>query len=1075
MKKIFITLIILTATLIASFKFIEDKKLAKVTTNDDYDYISINNILMWVSNNGDGSHDPVTDGNGFYWPRDTSLLNTWGLPFFTSAIWEDGLVWGGIVDGDIRANGNTFRQGLQAGKILESGLADDPSLEKYRVYKIRKDWQDLPDGEEKDQYQKDYDEWPVEDGAPWIDVDNDGVFTKGIDQPKHEGDETLWFVSNDLDTTRTMFTYGKPPIGLEIQTTVYGFLKPGLVDVVFKKYKIINKGKYTIEDMFFGQWSEPDLGDAADDFTGCDTLLELLYCWNAKNNDLVYGSPPPAVGYLLLQGPQLPSFDDSAYFYAQWNVGYKNYEWTSFYPITQSDILDHPRRGVPEGSHEMYNVLNGRLRWGAPIINPQTNQVTMFGLAGDPVTQTGWYEGSGWPEGYGWPGGDSPGDRGFFGGMGPIQMAPGDTQEIVIAIAIAKGIDNVNSIQELRVLSRKVRTQFHFNFETPVVPESELSAAQNDTSITLYWNDKSTLYKKGGYKFEGYQVFQCQNMSGDNPQLLKIFDLENEQNLIWDFQNIEGVTVDAPLLLLENIGLEFKFKITKDAYSGNRIYKGSEYFFYITAFAYGEEQAPRFIQSVPQILKVIPGSRNLEIDSPYSNYDFVMADQISGSGDGHIGLDIVDATKLNGHSYKIFFNESDTLDQNGYYSYYEFRYNIVDLTMGDTIIDSQHLSRMRILTRYGWVTDLTFRKPPIVIDGFEFAIQNSGYEGIIASGHSSALKEIVEIKGPDGVVLEKPINVSGSYGSTGDWRILGLSEFDQDSVFEVSNGILKALNWQGKAGQDVYEIRFTTEENGSEYFLTGYQRTHNAKYAAFNDDPKAVGKVPFQIWYMGPEVDDTSDDQRLIIKIQDEAWGSFEVIDSTWSQLGSESKYAGMWETIYAYYPIDSLYPNILPETSGIINIPLEIHKLGHLVLDGNIPEPGTVVRIDTWEPLSVADTFVVTATAPTLNDYAGAKKKLDQISVFPNPYFGTDPFGRFPDRNYIRFTDLPQKVTVRIFTLSGQLVKKIEKESDSPWLDWDLRNRNGKAVASGIYIAHLDMLKIGKKILKLAVVQDNR
>jgi len=69
----------------------------------------------------------------------------------------------------------------------------------------------------------------------------------------------------------------------------------------------------------------------------------------------------------------------------------------------------------------------------------------------------------------------------------------------------------------------------------------------------------------------------------------------------------------------------------------------------------------------------------------------------------------------------------------------------------------------------------------------------------------------------------------------------------------------------------------------------------------------------------------------------------------------------------------------------------------------------------------------------------------------------------------------LPQKVTVRIFTLSGQLVKKIEKENDSPWLDWDLRNRDGKAVASGIYIAHLEMPKIGKKIMKLAVVQDNR
>jgi len=87
MKKTFIILIILTATLIASFKFIEDKKLAKVNSNDDYDFISINNILMWVANNGDTAHDPFTDGNGFYWPG--------GKEATQSAIFEDGLVWGG--------------------------------------------------------------------------------------------------------------------------------------------------------------------------------------------------------------------------------------------------------------------------------------------------------------------------------------------------------------------------------------------------------------------------------------------------------------------------------------------------------------------------------------------------------------------------------------------------------------------------------------------------------------------------------------------------------------------------------------------------------------------------------------------------------------------------------------------------------------------------------------------------------------------------------------------------------------------------------------------------------------------
>ena len=105
-----------------------DKKLLKPLTNDDYNYIAINEILMYISNNGDGSHDPGTDGNGFYWPG--------GKLATKAAIFEDGLVWGGKINGEIRVNGNTHRQGLQAGKILTGGVAGNADDPRYRIYKI---------------------------------------------------------------------------------------------------------------------------------------------------------------------------------------------------------------------------------------------------------------------------------------------------------------------------------------------------------------------------------------------------------------------------------------------------------------------------------------------------------------------------------------------------------------------------------------------------------------------------------------------------------------------------------------------------------------------------------------------------------------------------------------------------------------------------------------------------------------------------------------------------------------------------------------------------------------------------
>ncbi len=430
--------LILTIVLLLSSSIPAQKSSQKITANDHYNYISINNIRMWIANNGDGSHDPQTDGSGFYWPGGENAEK--------SAIFEDGFVWGGKINGEIYFNGNTHRQGLQAGKILANGLADDPSLEKYRVYKIRKDWKELPIAL-RESYRKDYDEWPVEDVAPYYDFNNDGQFSKTIDQPLFEGDEVLWYVANDLEPTRTTFTFGTLPIGLEFQTTVYAFKNAGVLnDVVFKKYRIINKGNNVVDSMYFGYWSDPDLGDANDDYIGCDTILNLGYCYNADGEDgdgagNTYGNQPPAVGYRLVQGPIIESLGtDSARFDGRWINGFKNTDMSSF-----TFQVNPPIGPVPDpGANEWYNYLTGNVLDGTPFIDPNTGIATQFCLSGDPVVGIGWYEGTGWPEGL------PPGDRRMLMGFGAITFSPGDTQEVVIAIIMARGSDNIQSVAELK-------------------------------------------------------------------------------------------------------------------------------------------------------------------------------------------------------------------------------------------------------------------------------------------------------------------------------------------------------------------------------------------------------------------------------------------------------------------------------------------------------------------------------------------------------------------------------------------------------------------------------------------------
>jgi len=86
-------------------------------------------------------------------------------------------------------------------------------------------------------------------------------------------------------------------------------------------------------------------------------------------------------------------------------------------------------------------------------------------------------------------------------------------------------------------------------------------------------------------------------------------------------------------------------------------------------------------------------------------------------------------------------------------------------------------------------------------------------------------------------------------------------------------------------------------------------------------------------------------------------------------------------------------------------------------------------------------------------------------IMVVPNPYKittdyrdgwekDTQSWTEFDRR--IAFTNLPGRSTIRIFTLSGDLVDEFDfvpEHEDDTMADWDLISRNGQAIVSGIYL----------------------
>ncbi len=1025
----------------------EKKRTQKITTNDHYKYISINEVLMWVSNNGDGSHDPRTDGNGYYWPTENGN-NTPPVPpnYRKSAIFEDGLMYGGKVNGQIRVNGNTHRQGLQAGKILSPGVADDPSLSKYRVYRIRKDWQSYPPGPIREELEKDYTEWPVEDGAPWEDVNGDGIFTRGVDKPKFEGDEVLWYVSNDLDTGRTSFTYGSPPMGLEFQTTTYGFFADSsslLGNVVFKKYKVINKNDTAITDMYFSYWTDDDLGDANDDFVGFDTSLQMGYTYNADNDDgggtgNAYGFAPPAVGHIIIQSPVVPStLNDSGFFNGRWQTGFRNLRMNATGLIVKLSLM-WPRdcqQGVYDGSLEWYNLFQGLHNHGTELIDPTTSIPTKYPLCGDPVNGVGWYEGQGWPNGY------SPGDRRFHIPVGPFNMSPGDTQEVVFAILISKGTDNINSVAELKRDAEILRKAFTNGFEfTNPITNPELYAYPSENRIVLWWNDEIEsfdetdlrLIKSGltdtTYTFEGYKLWQYEDALGTNPKLLAIYDIENDVQLVKDYAIVNGLREYITVLFSPNLGLKRFIEIKNDSINQTILVDGKPYYFGISAFAYSGNSNPKIIESQVNIIQVIPGKKSIDLTYTYEEGDTIFLSQSIGNSDISAKLYVAVPTVLTGDTYEVHITSAGNT----------YQYVFINSTRSDTLIESTQI----------------YNKPVVsntILDGMNLIVEID--PAIFNSGQK--IKEIVEKNGPAGNDINPPLSVFESQNSTNQWQIKSVS-YSTIGGGNYTVGDLQSVNYKSQLSDKDYEIRFTN--SGSEYYTTGYR----AANPTLSSDPKGKGKVPFQVWEISRN--NSEPPKRLFIKTAD---GNPSIRDTSWNR----DLVNNYWESIYTYVGTQD-YQEPLPLFSGTsFN---SQHRIGNFCFVGELPEPGTVIRINTYKPPVTGDVFTAVATAPTRNNFENAKQNIDKITIFPNPYFGSSSLEAGGTERIVRLTNLPQNVIVRIYSLAGVFIKRIDKETPSPWLDWDLRNEEGSLVGSGIYLLYLDMPGIGTKILKLAVVQSN-
>jgi hypothetical protein len=103
----------------------------------------------------------------------------------------------------------------------------------------------------------------------------------------------------------------------------------------------------------------------------------------------------------------------------------------------------------------------------------------------------------------------------------------------------------------------------------------------------------------------------------------------------------------------------------------------------------------------------------------------------------------------------------------------------------------------------------------------------------------------------------------------------------------------------------------------------------------------------------------------------------------------------------------------------------------------------GTSFTVD----YSVTNEFVATTAG-----------NLEQVHPVPDPYYVTNAFEQSTENKIIKFVNIPTDAIIRIYSLSGVLVRVLEHHSVASSEEvWDVRNRNGQVVSSGVYFFHIE------------------
>lgn len=1074
-----------------------------------------NNIASWFYNTGIFNQDLRTSNTpGLMWPKGSNKF----------ACFTAGLSIGAYVNNILLEAMCSYKGEYAPGYVdNSSGTPVTITDSRFRIYKVS--------STDNANNNPDWAQWGdmVPFGAPYVDINENNQYDPNVDKPgRKDAGMTLFACLTDGFPAEHKigegFGGGTQPLYVEMHFTAWAYTTPGLEDIQFINWVIINKNIRPWERTYMGVTVDPDLGWADDDYIGCDTTLNMGFCYNGDNDDDIsqvswaYGPNPPAFGMDYFTSPVNYSVSPP-----------ETLGLTSFVYFTNTSTPGPACEKDPNGEAvPAYFMLQGLKKDQTPWVVPpggNTSLITKFTYPGDPESGTGWNEGppgqiTGSVQNCGGPNVltgtivtvNPVGDRRFIFNSGAenFKVNPNDTQNIVLAQFVARGSSNLNSVTKLKQLDKVAQKIFDANFNViPPPPQPLVTYSIDQTSdrgtfkITFNWTDLSETYNfwdtlfqppsaNARYVFEGYEIYEINRLATTLPDFTKPETINDDIKLLAIFDRIDsvGIIIDtfvtgqtpggneqyAPFPVIPpykspspqgfpNSGITRSITINKTLYDQlNGGYPdlifGGTYKFAIMAYAYNT--SPQRGQAM--IRNSLVGSViTVTPEAPLSGtqYFYKNGDTLNSSRRDLGVVPIVRGQELlKTAKYRIIFNNNPDTTYNIYRSFDNFATS--------TLLKGNLKAANNLYS----IADDSAR----MFDGLLFKVYRIKFDpaGGQYTGNAGVVKD--PTRDTDTIQTRRygweynpsqNRNLEGGRftvagGTFRPWQSVSMSlSYPTRSTYSGLGSSLTPENLRK------VRIHFTGYGNGSQAYR---YKAVDATHFTYQD----MKEVPFKVYEVEP-YDGTPNPRQLnvaFLEADTNANGRWE--PTTDSSGGKDVLY--IFGSDYdpspnTFYTSKNLFlQQQLVDIMYTWNAKLISQGPAFQTNDELIIYPYTVTRsqISPGFPLF----YDVESKAPLIGDpnIASQNKDLDKITIVPNPYYGYNALETSLTGRFVTFRRLPKQCTIKIYTINGDLIKTLEKNDNNSILNWNMTNLENVPIASGIYICLIDAPGIGQKVLKAAI-----